>query len=316
MFKTLDQINREFYIQWYLAGREAPQPPVWVEPPPTQLSPQDEAEKWMQELLSSPDLEGAEELLDTLPLPAFMPPARHREDKRDTFELSLPPEATQAAEPPEQKNSLWKSISNIIFYAALVAIVLGAVILSNKNGGGSIFSSFRYFEVLSRSMQSEIPQGSLVFTQKVPSNEIKAGDVITFLRSDEQYVTHEVIAVMPDFDGRGSLGFQTKGTDNIDPDPDIVGANNVAGVVKLHISGLGFTLSYIKDNIKYVFLGFILVILLSIAIRVFLGERKKERAQERAQQSEKDCGHILNRRRKEQQLCKRQTASSKAAAAA
>jgi len=317
MVKTLDQINQEFYIQWYLAGREAPQAPVWVEPPPMPAAPQPgDVERWMQELLSSPDLDGAEELLDGLPLPDFASPPRRQADKQDTFQFSLPPEQPRAAVPAEQtvphapqtphrKNSnLWKSVSNIFFYAALAAIVLGAAILGSKNSGGTILFGFRYFEVLSRSMQSEIPQGSLVFTQKVPSGEIQVGDVITFLRSDEKYITHTVIAVVSDFDGRGNLGFQTKGTDNPDPDPDIVGAANVAGVVKAHIGGLGFTLRYIADNIKYVFLGFILIILTSIAVRVFLGERRKEQAQ----QSEEDCGHIpSNRTRKDQQLCKRQT---------
>jgi len=307
MVKTLDQINQEFYIQWYLAGREAPQAPVWVEPPPMPPSPQQEVEQWLRELISSPDLDGAEELLDALPLPEFSVPARRREDKQPTFEIRLPPEAIQGGPPPPGKSSLWKSISNIVFYMVLAAIVLVAVAIGGKSNGGF---GIRYFEVVSKSMQSVIPKGSLVFTQKVPSGEIKVNDIITYLRSDEENVTHKVIAIVPNFDGRGTLGFQTQGTDNPDPDPDIVAAANVVGVVKWHVAGLGFTLRYIADNIKYVFLAFILIILLSIAVRVLLGERKREGTQEQAQQSEGDCGHITNHSRKEQQLCKRQTAAA------
>lgn len=298
MVKTLEEINQEFYIQWYLAGRQQPQVPLWVEPPAVQTLQQDEVERWMRELINSPDLDGAADLLDDLSLPAF-----------DTPE---PPVAAQPAlealqiTSERRRGSLWASISNIVFYAALIAIVMGAVLIGGKNNGSTRFFGFQYFEVMSGSMQSVIPQGSLVITKQIPSGQIRAGDDITFLRSDEENVTHRVIEVVPDYNGAGTTGFRTQGTDNPGPDPDIVDARNVVGVVQAHVPGLGFTLRYISENLKYVFLGFVLIILLSIAVRVLLGESKKSRVH----QSVEGCGQISNHRRKDQQLCKRQTAAA------
>jgi len=312
MVKTLEQINQEFYIQWYLAGREIPQAPVWVEPPSIQTIEQDEVERWMRELVNSPDLDSAAELLDELPLPSFTVPAGRGEDKQLSTEFQRPHEvlwSDPAASAAERKSGLWKSISNIVFYAALVAIVVGAFVLGNKNNGSSRFFGFQYFEVLSGSMQSMIPQGSLVITKQVPSGEIRAGDVITFLRSDEETVTHQVIEVVANYNGAGTPGFRTKGTDNPDPDPDIVDARNVIGVMQTHIAGLGFTLRYISENLKYVFLAFVLVILISIAVRVLLGDGRNSRVQ----QPDEGCGHITSGRKKSrpkertEALCKRQT---------
>ena len=225
--------------------------------PGRELRPDDlerKSEGWMRELIDDPDLEAAADLL------AWMP------------EAALP--AIPRVMPAKPAN-LWRTISNIIFYGALLLIVMGTVVLGGKSGGRTQFFGLSYFQVLSGSMERVIPRGSLVITREVPASQISAGDVITFMRSDQEIITHEVLRVIPNFDGGGATGFQTKGTENPMPDPDIVGAANVLGVVKVHINGLGFTLRYIADNIKYVFLLFIVILLGSIAIRVFLGERKK-----------------------------------------
>ena len=275
MTRTLEQANQEFYIQWYLSGRTIPQAPAWARPPSLSPRPGCGAEPWMRELIGSPDLEDAEDLLEAaVPSDGF---AWRRSPAAPQFK--------QEASREKPTGNIWRSVSNIAFYAALAVIVIGAVILGGRSGGRTQFFGFSYYEVLSGSMQSMIPRGSLAVIRQTPAREIRAGDVITFLRSDEETVTHQVMEIVPDFDGSGALGFRTKGTDNPDPDPDIVAAVNVLGVVKLHVPNLGFTLRWVSDNIKYVFILFILVILISIALRVLLGER-------RVQQSEEDCGHI------------------------
>ena len=275
--------NQELYIHWYLNGQTVPwasglntslqrfepaqwpQPPQWAAPPPAHtFSLEREVQSWISELMEEPDLEAAEDLLE-----AAVPASKHI---RSTDSL-LP--ILQDVPYPDAGRNIWRSVSNFVFYAALLAIVVGAVIFGGKPGSRTQFFGFSYYEVLTGSMQSMIPQGSLVIAKKVPSNQIEAGDVITFLRSDEENVTHQVIEVVPNFNGNGALGFQTKGTENLEPDPDIVAATNVLGVVQLHIPGLGFTLRWVSDNMKYMFILFILFILISIALRVLLGERRR-----------------------------------------
>ena len=305
MAKTLEQINQEFFIQWYLDGREPMQEPRWIEP--QQIDP---VEQWLQELIHDPDLEAADDLLEqavpTPPRPApaaFQPAAFQPATEAGRQDLDA---AREAGNP---KRAIWKSVSNIVFYATLIAIVLSAVIFGGQSGGSSRFFGYQYFEVLTSSMQSVIPQGSLVVTRETPSSQIKVGDIVTFLRSDEETVTHQVVEIVPDFDGRGSLGFRTKGTENPNPDPDIVGAANVIGVVTTHVKNLGFALRWVAGNIKYVFLLFILVILISIALRVLMGDRGKQQVH----QPDEGCGHknIMGGkesrpRERNQELCKRQ----------
>jgi len=53
MARTLDQINQDIYIDWYLAG------------PPPRVTPQKgETHRWLRELIDDPDLEAAEDLLE------------------------------------------------------------------------------------------------------------------------------------------------------------------------------------------------------------------------------------------------------------
>jgi len=277
MAHTPEQANQRILIEQYLAGWPLPsQAPRGPRPPALPF--RNGTDQWMRELADDPYLYVAEDILDAaLPSAAYAPPARQPVRK-----------------PTAAKRSLWKSVSNIIFYAALAAIALCAVIFGSQSTGGTRFR-YQYFEVLSPSMQSVIPKGSLVITKKTPPDQIKAGDIITYLRSDEQNITHQVIEVIPNFDGMGTLGFRTKGTENAQPDPDIVGAANVIGVVKAHVKELGFALHYISDNIKYLFVAFLIIILISIAIQFLLGERKKTRVH----QPQKGCGHIKYNGRRE-----------------
>ena len=257
-----------------------------------------EVERWVQELMEDSELGAAEDLLEKA-VPSANPwvfgaadtepssPSEPYDDLyiwsdgprepppqiiRDTPIWSREPEPERGQ---EKTGGVWKTVSNAVFYAVLALIVVGAVIFSDQSNGRPFFG-FSYFEVLSGSMESVIPRGSLVIAQHVPAAGIRPGDIVTFINSNEESITHGVLRVIPNFDGNGTLGFQTKGTDNPLPDEDIVGAGNVIGVVKLHVKGLGFPLRYVKDNIRYVFLFSILILLASIAVRVFLAERKKE----------------------------------------
>ena len=251
-----------------------------------------EVERWIQELMEDPELDAAEDLLEAFG-PADPPyaPVNPWVTVQETKDLYIwsdglpPPQITRdtpvwSREPgPEKPGSLRKTVSNAIFYAVLGLVVVGAVIFGNKSNGKPFFG-FSYFEVRSGSMEDVIPQGSLVVTKRVPAAEIRVGDIITYLHSNGDTITHKVAGIVPNFDGNGALGFQTRGTKNLLPDPDLVGASDVVGVVKFHVKNLGFTLRYVADNIRYVFLFFLLVLLGPVAARALVAKRKKERGEE------------------------------------
>ena len=188
-------------------------------------------------------------------------------------------DAGKAAEAP-QKKSFAKPALNILFYTIIVLVLLVTLVFSRKSVGGLSLFGYSGFHVLTGSMQSEIPQGSLVITKDVTPGGIQVGDDITFIRSDNAIVTHRVVGIMENVDGSGALAFQTKGVDNPDADREIVYAENVIGVVKLCIPKLGLALARVSENINIVFLcvvGFILIALVINKLQAGAKEEKRLR---------------------------------------
>ncbi|MCL2112039.1 MAG: signal peptidase I [Clostridiales bacterium] len=144
--------------------------------------------------------------------------------------------------------------SDIIFYAVIALILVAALLYSGKTNDAYHLFGYSGFTVLSGSMQREIPQGSLVITKQVVPRDIKVGDDITFVRSDNTTVTHRVVAIIRDFEETGRTVFQTQGLENAEPDEEYVHAGNVIGVVKHTIPNLGFLLAYVSENIGLVLL--------------------------------------------------------------
>lgn len=177
---------------------------------------------------------------------------------------------------PQQKKQF--PFGDVLFYGTLLAVVL-TVYLTAGTGDGAPRNVFGYsiFSVLTTSMESEIPKGSLVVTKKVDQKTIQVGDDITFLRKDETTVTHRVIAIYEDYQGSGMCGFQTKGVDNSMPDEEIVLATNVIGVVIGHVSLLGDWIAAITSHLWLVLIFMALLIATGFCLRIYFSERRKER---------------------------------------
>jgi signal peptidase len=163
-----------------------------------------------------------------------------------------------------------KRMGNAVFYLALVIIILGTVLIRNIAG-------YSFYTVLTPSMQSVIPQGSLVITKRTDPVDIKKGDDITYLREDNSTVTHRVINIIENYDDTGERGFETKGTENELPDPRIVFAANVVGVVKVSVPGAGVPLYWVAEHIFIILGVFAVLVILYISLRTFFAEVKKDK---------------------------------------
>ena len=159
----------------------------------------------------------------------------------------------EQAEPPIKKKRRRKTskISGILFYSTLVIAVLVALLFSatNKAGAPRNFLGFSGMTVLTGSMQSEIPQGSLIINKRVEPNTLEVGDDITFIRVDGTTVTHRIVIIYENYNESGRRGFKTKGIENKIADNEIVSADNVIGKVIFCNLTLGKTLSFIKGNL-------------------------------------------------------------------
>ena len=168
----------------------------------------------------------------------------------------------------EQKNSrkkTWNIISNILFFAVLAAIAVGAFFISQ--GDKIPVMGYSLLNVLTWSMEPEIPQGSLVIIRKTDPNEIKISDDITFMVDEHTSVTHRVIGIIEEYNGTGARGFETQGINNDTPDFDIVIAENVAGVVRACVPRLGSWLAWLRENIILTIGGMGGIVLLTIFLK-------------------------------------------------
>jgi len=163
------------------------------------------------------------------------------------------------------------AVRTAIFYALLVGMVLFAFIYSgSEQGAGKKFGPFAYNTILSSSMKSVYPKGSLVVSWAVKPDEplaagLNNGDDIVFAREDGTVIAHRIIEVMEDYEDSGQRAFRTQGTDNPEPDPWITGEVNVVGKVVWHMPVAGDVLAFIAENIFWV-LGGILGIFLLLAL--------------------------------------------------
>jgi len=158
---------------------------------------------------------------------------------------------------------IWNILSACLFYGLLLCLVGGAFLLSQ--GDKKPIFGYSFMNVRTWSMQSEIPQGSLVILKKTDPAAIQIRDDITFMRDPETPVTHRVIGITEDFEGTGERGFETQGIDSDAPDFDIVRAENVVGTVKFHIPMAGAWLEWLHEHLLITLgfaAGFILLFIL------------------------------------------------------
>jgi signal peptidase len=184
------------------------------------------------------------------------------------------PIAAQPAEKAKPHKAL-RAVGNIAFYLSLAAALVVGLIYGTARGGTKTILGFSAFKVLSDSMQSVLPKGSLVITRQTDAADIQIGDDITFWLNEDTTATHRVIGIYENYEESGQAGFETRGVENPAPDPDIVYAKNVIGKVVWHIDGFGDTQEWIKDKWLIIVLTLAGVVGTAIALKIVF---KKESA--------------------------------------
>lgn len=158
-------------------------------------------------------------------------------------------------------------IGEIFFYSLLVALILGAFLIrSSSNGRPISMAGYSAFTVLTSSMESEIPKGSLVITKTVEPETLKIGDDITYMSGPTSTITHRIIGITEKYLDTNERAFETQGVMNASPDKEPVPAVNVVGKVVYHSETLGQIATFTSKN--WPFLIFILIV--SIALFTIL----------------------------------------------
>lgn len=128
----------------------------------------------------------------------------------------------------------------MILGTVLIALLIGLIYLG----------PYRFFIVVSGSMEPEILTGSLILVDQANSEPV-TGDVITFQHGDT-VVTHRVVQTTPE-------GYETKGDANKRKDDGIVSRGQVIGTCVGSIPYLGYVCSWFRTRT-----GKILICLLAV----------------------------------------------------
>lgn len=173
-----------------------------------------------------------------------------------------------------------KKIWNAVTTVLVAAMVLLAVLLV-----GVRLVGLTPFAVLSGSMEPAYPTGSLIYVKKVPAENVRVGDPITFVLNEDLVVaTHRVVEI-----DRENQWFTTKGDANDAADGAPVHFNNLIGTPIFCIPRLGYLSDYLTQP-PGMYIGWsvmaVLLLLLFTPELLDLAERSDQKAAEKKREAE------------------------------
>lgn len=170
-----------------------------------------------------------------------------------------------APKKPSRKGRILRMVGNMVFYCMLVLVVVSALFIrATSNGAPRSLAGFTGMLVLTESMQSEIPKGSLVIAKATEPKMLQIGDDITYMANQTTTITHRIVGIIENYENTGQRAFQTQGIMNAQPDKKPVPAANVVGKVVFHNAVLGTIAGFIGEY--WLFLLFVLAVMIGLAV--------------------------------------------------
>ena len=164
----------------------------------------------------------------------------------------------------KQKENPLKFILSVISYAIFIWLLLiGGTLLIyvadikiRAMKGDYTPPKYNAYVVETGSMIPEILVKDVVLTKRVETEDIKVGDVITFISSDPRLpditITHRVVDIYTD-PITGDIEYQTKGDNNNTVDATLTPSSNVLGKVILKLPKLGYLQDFLVDMSGWIF---------------------------------------------------------------
>lgn len=152
----------------------------------------------------------------------------------------------------KKKNALGITLS-ALWWSAVVLLVLLLVNILGAKMTGNVPRVFGYsiMNIVSGSMEDEIPKGSYILIKKVEPEKVKRGDVICFYSTDPQIYglpnTHRVVD--DPINNNGSIEFVTRGDANPINDKETAKAENLIGVYVKRLDTLTAFSNALKGNV-------------------------------------------------------------------
>ena len=187
-------------------------------------------------------------------------------------------QAVEQTTAPKAGYRVFRLVRKIFIYLLAVGIIVAALLFAASNSPNKSLFGYRYYTVLTPSMEPVYSVGDMVFVKITSADQINVGDVITFNPSSdgEAYLTHRVIEKFENYNGTGVTCFRTKGDANDTEDSFLIDEDRVIGVVKLGIPRLGYIVRFIQLRWYFVVPLIILLFIFFKLIGIYLAPAEKE----------------------------------------
>ena len=196
-------------------------------------------------------------------------------------------------------NRIIKIITKVISWIVLIFLILLASILiyyvvSSKlceKMGKKYEPLISLYTIISPSMEPNIRVYDVVITKKTNANDIKEGDVITFISTstlgEGLTITHRVKSVVRT---ENDVKFRTQGDNNNTPDSALVTSNNLLGKVVFTIPQLGRIQFLLQSKEGWLFCLLIPAIIVVVydVVKVLKLSNVKQRLNNTLKEEEKD----------------------------
>ena len=162
-----------------------------------------------------------------------------------------------------------KIMQIIVWFFIICMFILLLYIYYNKyikKSSDISIMNFKFYTVISGSMEPEFNIGDLIVSQKKNQADIKVNDVISFSLDGRNTITHRVIEIV---NKNGETLYKTKGDNNNSEDSDLVRYEQIQGMVVFKINKLGKIITEFVSGIG-------MIILLILFILSYLHSSKSE----------------------------------------
>lgn len=163
-----------------------------------------------------------------------------------------------------------------ILLVIIVVLTLGiaAISMTKKDETVTQIAGFSVFMVRTGSMASIEPIGSVILAQHVSKSDVQLGDDIVFYKNEKTRVTHRIVAMSKDDEGK--TFYTTKGVNNSEADKEPLYPENIIGKVKMVIPGIGYLGATLQSTPIYLVMIFSLCLLLHFLREMMTGTPKRK----------------------------------------
>lgn len=164
-----------------------------------------------------------------------------------------------------------------VYLLALVIIVAALIFAASKSPQKSIFG-YRYYTVLTPSMEPELSVGDVVIVKLKNAEDINIGDIITFNPSNDStaYLTHRVTEKLENYQETGVTCFKTKGDANEVEDGFLIDSIRVIGTVSFDIPKVGYAIRFLQLRWYLVLPLVVMILVLFRLLKIYFRRNKDD----------------------------------------